>query len=121
VDFNFKLKQIQVLAQGVMDAVVLAFFEKAREAKSEEWLGRQMRKVVGGFKAMNELVMKKPQGKEFLFGGELTIADIAICCAVGFCDFNGAVEGWKEKYPQLAEYFQRLDERESFKTTRPVM
>lgn len=121
LDLNFQLKQVQVLAQGVMDAVVLAFFEKSREVKSEEWLGRQMRKVVGGFKAMNELVGKKPQGSEFLFGDELTIADIAICCAVGFCDFNGAVEGWKERYPQLAAYWQQLDERESFRATRPVM
>lgn len=120
-DFNFKLKQIQVLSQGVMDAVVLAFFEKSREGKSEAWYDRQMRKVVSGLRAMEELAKKKPQGSDFMFQDQLTIADIAVVCAVGFCDFNGAVEGWKEKYPQLAAYFQKLDERESFKTTRPVM
>lgn len=121
IDVNLQLKQVQVLSQGVMDAVVLAFFEKAREVKSEEWEGRQRRKIDGGFKAMEELAKKKPQGSDFLFQDQLTIADIAICCAVGFCDFNGAVEGWKEKYPHLAGYWQKLDERESFKSTRPVM
>lgn len=121
LDLNLKLKQIQVLCQGVMDAVVLAFFEKAREVKSDAWLGRQTRKIEGGFKAMEELAKTKPQNSEFLFNNELTIADIAVVCAAGFCDFNQAVEGWEEKYPHLAAYFQQLDERESFKTTRPAM
>lgn len=121
LDTNLKLRQVQVLSQGVMDAVVLAFFEKAREVKSDAWLGRQTRKIEGGFQAMEALAKNKPQDSEFLFNNQLTIADIAVVCTAGFCDFNKAVNGWKETYPHLAAYFQKLDERESFKTTRPVM
>ena len=121
METDFKLEQIQVLAEGVMDAVVLAFFEKAREVKSDSWLARQSRKVEGGFKAFEDLVKSKPKDSEYLFGNQLTIADIAICCATGFVDFNGAIPGWKEKHPNLAAYWSTLDEHDSFKETRPVM
>lgn len=121
VDTNFKLKQVQVLAEGVMDAVVLAFFEKSRESKSQSWLDRQTRKYEGGFRAFEELCKGKQKGSEYLFNNQLTIADIAVVCAVGFVEFNGAMPGWREKHENLAAYFDRLDQRESFKSTRPVM
>ena len=122
LDTDLQLKQIQVLSEGVMDAVVLAFFEKSREHKSESWLARQTRKIDGGFGAMEELAKGKPKGSDYLFADQLTIADIAVVCAVGFCDFNQAVAGWKEKYPALAAYFQKIDDGlESFRSTRPVM
>lgn len=121
VDTDLKLEQIQVLSQGVMDAVVLAFFEKARDTKSESWLARQTRKVDGGFKAFEELAKSKPKDSDYLFANQLTIADIAVATAAGFVDFNGAVPDWKEKYPALAAYWAKIDERPSFKSTRPVM
>lgn len=102
---------------------MLKFFEKARgEGKSSsEWEGRQERKIVGGFGAFEELVKGKG-GNEYLFGDVLTIADIAVACAVGFVAFNGALgEGWEEKYPKTAAWWRKLDERESFRSTRPVM
>lgn len=121
VETNLKLKQVQVLAEGVMDAVVLAFFEKSREVKSESWLARQTRKFEGGMRAFEELSLSKAKGSDYLFNDQLTIADIAVVCAVGFVDFNGAMQGWKERHPSLAAYFAKLDERDSFKSTRPVM
>lgn len=122
LDTDLQLRQIQVLSEGVMDAVVLAFFEKAREHQSESWLSRQTRKIDGGFRAMEELAKKKPAGSDYLFKDQLTIADIAVVCAVGFCDFNGAVKDWKDKYPALAKYWKTIDEGlESFRETRPVM
>lgn len=121
LDTDLRLKQVQVLSEGVMDAVVLAFFEKAREQgkQSQSWRERQERKYQGGFKAFDELA--RGRKGDYLFGDQLTIADIAVVCAVGFVDFNGAIEGWREKYPELEKYFTKLDEIESFKTTRPVM
>jgi len=122
LDQDLQLKQIQVLAEGIMDAFVLAAFESMREHKSESWLRRQKRKVDGGFGALEELAKGKPSGSDYLFADQLTIADIAVVCAVGFCDFNGAVADWKEKYPALAAYFQKIDNgSESFRSTRPVM
>ena len=121
IDTDLKLEQVQVLSQGVMDAIVLAFFEKARESKSEAWEARQTRKVRGGFKAFEELAKGKAKDEDYLFANRLTIADIAVVCAVGFADFNGFDREWKEKYPALAAYWKKLDERGSFASTRPQM
>ncbi|KAK4501741.1 hypothetical protein PRZ48_007550 [Zasmidium cellare] len=123
-EVDMRLRQVQVLGQGVMDAVVLKFFETARGKgkASKEWEERQERKIQGGFRAFEELVKNRPQGGEYLFGDELTIADIAVGCAVGFVKFNGALgEGWEERFPSTARWFAGLDERESFRSTRPVM
>ena len=121
IDTDLKLEQVQVLSQGVMDAVVLAFFERMREKKSEAWEARQTRKVQGGFRAFEQLAKARAKDSDYLFASQLTIADIAVVCAVGFTDFNGFDKAWKEKYPALAAYWEKLDERESFASTRPQM
>ena len=72
-------------------------------------------------KAMDELAKSRQEWSDYLLGGTLTIADIAVVCAVGMVDFINLREGWQEKYRDLASYFKELDARESFESTRPVM
>lgn len=102
----------------------LAFFETSREErKSEEWMSRQLRKVNGTIKALNELV-KARGGRRFLVGEELTIADIAAGAMLGLMNMGETQFGlikWKEDYPDLVKYSEWLEEKESFKATRPVM
>lgn len=131
VDLDLKARQIQVLSEGVMDAFVLKFFEGAKgEGKaSKEWMERQERKIAGGLRAMNELVKREKEGEYLVGDGKTyTIADIAVACAVGHLNFAGELPGaeadgedWKAQYPELAEWFQKMDAREHFASTRPVM
>lgn len=124
VDLDLKARQVQALSQGLLDAFVLQFFEAARgEAKqSRNWIERQERKVDGGLGALNDLV-KKPRKGEYLIGDgtTYTIADIAVVCAVGAIDFFGTKPSWKEEFPELAEWWQKMDSRDNFASTRPVM
>lgn len=124
MDLDLKARQIQVLAQGIMDAFVLQFFEvaKAEEKRSVEWMGRQDRKVEGGFRALDEMV-QRPRDGEYLIGDgtTYTIADIAAVCAVSQVEFGGLKKDWKEKYPKLASWWEKMDQREHFASTRPVM
>ncbi len=86
-------------------------------------MARQLRKVNGAFKALDELV-KARNGSNFLVGGKLTIADIAAGAMLGMMDMVETQFGlirWKEDYPHLVGYWKWLEERESFKATRPVM
>ena len=124
VDLDLKARQIQVLSEGVLDAFVLIFFEISRveDKQSKEWADRQNRKIDGGMRAFEELV--KTKKGEYLIGDgkAMTIADIAVACAVGQIDFIGTLRpGWKEQYPKLAEWYTGMDERENFRETRPVM
>ena len=40
VDDRLFARKVEVLCDGICDALVLAFFEKQREAQSEEWTAR---------------------------------------------------------------------------------
>ena len=123
IDLDMKARQILVLSEGVLDAFVLEFFERAREEskQSQEWMDRQLRKIEGGFRAFDELV-KNRKGEYLIGDGKtLTIADIAVVCAVSQIDFGGFKPDWKKAYPELAKWWKAMDEREIFKSTRPVM
>ena len=101
----------------------LAFFETSRGAlKSDEWMARQLRKVHGAIKAIDAFV--KARTSDFLIGDELSIADIAAGAMLGMMDLAETQFGlirWKEDYPELLAWWERLEERESFRQTRPVM
>jgi glutathione S-transferase len=82
LDDQLMVKKIQVLADGACDAMGLVLFETARgESMSKEWLDRQMRKVNGVIKAMDELV-RANKGK-FLVCDEFSVADIAVGAMLG--------------------------------------
>ena len=109
------------LGHGAGDLALDRDFMTAAGWRCEHWLQRQTRKVNGGFQAFEELAKSKPKDSDYLFADQLTIADIAVVCAASFVDFNGFLPDWKEKHPALAAYWSKIDQRESFASTRPVM
>jgi glutathione S-transferase len=123
LDDQLRVRQIQVLADGACDAMTLVFFETARgELMSKEWLDRQLRKVNGVIKAMDELV-HKTEGK-FLVGDEFSVADIAVGAMLGLMNMMETKFGlihWRDQYPELRNYWEMLESRESFKQTQPDM
>lgn len=124
IDGDLMAKQIVVLGVGCMDAMVLSRWEgrREKEQQSQKWIDRQDRKVDGALRAFNDYVeAAKKDGREFVVGIELSIADIAIICTVGFIDFGEVRPGWREQYPALAKYFDFHDKQKEFSETRPVM
>ncbi|CAK4027991.1 glutathione S-transferase [Lecanosticta acicola] len=123
VDTDLKARQIQTLAQGILDAYVLVFFESSRpqDKQSSEWMARQNRKIDGGLKAFEELVKKRESGSEYLLANQFTIADIALSCCIAQIDFGKMRPQWQEEYPELKKYWEKMETKESFKQTTPVM
>jgi glutathione S-transferase len=108
-------RQVEVIADGVCDAVVLLFFERRRAAPSEAWMARQRRKVEGGVRALAALA-----GEGFLVGDRFGLADIAAGTALGYLAVRFPEFDWRARYPALAALWARLEERPSFAATRPV-
>ncbi|KAF2028175.1 glutathione S-transferase domain-containing protein [Setomelanomma holmii] len=124
VDLDLQIRQIVVLSEGCLDAIVLNRWEERREAtqQSQLWLDRQNRKVDGAMRAFNALVTaSKDAGKEYLVGDELSIADIAVVCTVTFIDWQNMRPGWAEKYPVLKAWVDALEQGKEFVDTKPVM
>lgn len=57
----------------------------------------------------------------WLIGNTYSIADIAVGCAIEWVDFFGLEADWKSQYPELAAWWQKLSQRQTFKDTAPVM
>ena len=109
-------KRYQVLADGICDAVVLLFFEQQRRAHaSAPWIARQMRKVEGGTAAIAGLLGDAVFGVQNQFG----LADIAVGSALGYLRLRLPEFDFRGRYPNLARYQDRLEERPSFKATVP--
>lgn len=75
---------------------------------------RQMRKVQGGLKALNNFV----DDKHYIFEDRLTLADIAIGSVLGFLTVRVILD-WQSQYPKLVAYSERLEQLQSFKDTKP--
>jgi glutathione S-transferase len=58
VDQRLAARRLEVICDGVCDAVVLTFFERRRprECQSIQWSARQRRKIEGGVREMARLV-----------------------------------------------------------------
>ena len=110
-------KRFEILADGICDACVLAFWERARPegARSEEWMSRQLRKRDGGLREISRLLGQRP----FCVDDRFTLADIAVGSLLGWLRVRMSELKWREKYPNLANLQDRLEERPSFANTEP--
>jgi glutathione S-transferase len=112
------VKVWEALADGVLDAAVLAFLERTwrpGEQQSQAWFDRQMGKVRGGLAVMSENLGEQP----FCMGIHYTLADVAVGCTLGWLSFRFPDIDWRTPYPNLARLFDKLSERPSFKDTVP--
>ncbi len=115
-----EVKTWEALADGVLDAAILARLEshwagRAKAQRSEAWIDRQLSKVQGSVKAMSQGLGEKP----FCAGIYLSLADIAVGCALGYLDFRFPEIPWRGDYPNLAKLHEKLMQRSSFQDSRP--
>ena len=116
-----EVKTWEALADGVLDAAILVRLERTFEGRAEGqrsavWIDRQWAKVHAGLKAMERGL----GDKAFCCGVYLTLADIAVGCALEWLAFRFPEIAWREEHPQLARLMDKLAQRPSFTETRPV-
>lgn len=90
-------KQVEVVCDGMCDALVLLFFEKQRSegARSQEWIERQMRKVEGGLRALSTWVGEE---KHFLVNGQSGLADVAAGSVLGYMKVGVGSTSFPSRY-----------------------
>ncbi len=115
-----EVKTWEALADGVLDAAVLARLEatwdgRTKAQRSQEWIDRQLGKVQDSVKAMARGLGDKP----FCAGIYLSLADIAVGCALGYLDFRFPEIAWRSDHPNLTKLQDKLMLRASFIDTVP--
>ena len=116
-----EVKTWEALADGVLDASILARLEanwagRAKAQRSQDWIDRQLSKVHASVKAMSQGLGEKP----FCAGIYLSLADIAVGCALGYLDFRFPDIAWRGDYPNLAKLHEKLMLRQSFIDSMPA-
>ena len=118
IDDRLAARQMEVVCDGVCDALVLLFWERNRapEHRSAEWMARQLRKVDGGMRALADWAGTR----EFVVGERFGLADISIGTVCGYLDVRFAEYPWRTRHPNLAALSERLERRPSFLGSVPV-
>jgi|APDOM4702015248_1054824.scaffolds.fasta_scaffold17228_2 glutathione S-transferase len=110
----------EALADGVLDAAILARLEatwhgRGDAQRSQAWIERQLGKVDAALAAMSQGLGDKP----YCAGIHLTLADIAVGCALGYLDFRFPQIDWRARHPNLARLAKKLEARQSFIDSAP--
>ena len=117
-----EVKTWEALADGIMDAAVLARLERTWPGRTEAerspaWIARQLQKVDDALAAMSAGLGDKTWCSA---GVHLTLADIATGCMLGYLDFRFPEVDWRARHANLARLLdERLMQRPSFKDTVP--
>jgi glutathione S-transferase len=110
----------EALADGVLDAAILARLEatwagRGADQRSGAWIARQMSRIHASLAWMSTTLGERA----WCCGTHLTLADIAVGCALGYLNFRFPDIAWRVAHPNLARLFDKLSVRQSFIDTAP--
>ena len=120
---RLEVKIWEALADGLLDAAILARNEatwpgRTESQRSQAWIDRQMAKVDRALAAMSQGLADKAWCLE---GPQLTLADIAVGCALAWLTVRYPTLDWRTRHINLASLLDdRLMQRASFVNTAPA-
>ena len=117
---RIEVRTWEALADGVLDASILARLEatwtgRSDEQRSQAWIDRQMSRVHASLKAISQGLGEKP----WCAGNHFTLADVAVGCCVAWLSFRFPEIDWAVTHPNLARHLEKLMQRPSFAETVP--
>lgn len=112
-----EVKRWEALADGVCDAAALTFLEKKRPAAQQgsDWISRQQDKMDRSLEFMAEEL----GDGSYCMGMHLSLADVAVGCALGYLVFRFPEIAWQEQHANLARLYRKLMVRPAFAETVP--
>ena len=123
VDGILAAKRLEVLCDGVCDAFVLMFMERARapDKQSGPWMARQRRKIDGGLTEIERLAGgRDPAQGSFAIGNQFSLGDIAAGTAFKYLCIRWPDYDLRAAYTALSAYSDGIEQRPSFRATVPV-
>ncbi len=111
------VKRWEALGDGIADAGISLFLERKRapEQQGKDWITRQIGKVESGIAA----AARELGERKFCHGENITLGDIALACALLWLEFRLPEIKWRETYPNLKAWTERVEARASFAETKP--
>ena len=111
---RWKVKSEHSLLQGMLDSMLLCRYERMVRPQGLQWQGwadDHWNRAWSGMARFD----KKPD----VLSRPLDIVQIALACVLGYADFRYADCGWREAYPNLAAFNERMLKRPSIQISVP--
>lgn len=111
------VRRWEALGDGIADAGIAIFLERKRAAENQsaDWILRQRGKIEAGIAA----AARDLGERKCCHGESMTLADIALGCALFWVAFRLPEIAWRATYPNLAAWSERIEAIPSFVNTRP--
>jgi len=111
------VKRLEALGDGIADAGIAIFIERKRDPaqQSQEWIARQMGKLESAIAAL----ARELGDRKFCQGENMNIGDVSAACAILWLQFRLPEIKWRDSYPNLKAWIERLEARVSFIETKP--
>ena len=111
------VKRWEALADGICEAAANVYYERKRPEglQSPEWITRQYKKIELSLAA----AAMELGSNNWCAGETMTLADIALGCAIGYLAFRNLQTEWSQSYPNLTKLIDKLEQRQSFISTAP--
>ena len=116
---RIEVKRWEALGDGVAEATVLITHDWRKPAdkqESEKWHEAQRGKIRRALAVMEQDLGDKP----FCFGAAFTLADIAAGFSLAYLEEGIPDFDWREAHPKLAQHYDKLNTRASFRKTDPT-
>lgn len=111
------VKRWEALADGMTDAAVVIVLEmrRAEGERNPLWIDRHRAKIGRALAALAADLGENA----WCHGNGITLADVAVGCALGYLDFRMPDIDWRELHPNLARLQEKLMQRASLADTVP--
>jgi glutathione S-transferase len=111
---RWKLKADHSLLQGMLDSMLLCRYEKMVRPQGlqwQAWYDDHWNRAWSG--------MARFEARDDVLSGPFNIAQIGLVCVLGYADFRFADCGWRNAYPKLDAFYQKVQQRPSVKISAP--
>jgi len=112
---RFRILTLESLGDAMMDAAVLARYERALRPEDKQWREWEHGQLAKVRSALEDIEANRMG----LIGEGVSIGAIAVACALGYLDFRFADFGWRDSHPKLAKWYVGFEGRPSMKATTP--
>ena len=111
-DARWRTLVLQSLADGVLDAALLVRYEEAVRPEAlrwAEWSRGQMDKIHTSLRSLEQSLQP--------LHGRVDLGTLSLGCALGYLDLRFDAWGWRQRYPQLADWAAAFMQRPSLQAS----
>lgn len=115
-DRLWKVLTLEATADAMMEASLLMVYEKRfrpENLQSDDWIEGQWTKIARSLDLLESKWLKR-------LDAPLDVGQIGVACSLGYLDFRHNERNWRGGRHGLDDWFAKIAERESLKSTRPL-